>query len=89
MAMKWVSSSSAANEAFRLAASRGDVQRIRKSCDCGHINLDYGAYPPRHRGLEVAMRKMTLRVPTSFGEALKQVFVGSARVASPDLQNCK
>jgi hypothetical protein len=37
--------------------------------------------------LEVAMSKMMLKVPTSFGEALKQVFVGSPRVASPDLQN--
>jgi hypothetical protein len=35
----------------------------------------------------VAMNKMMLSFPTSFGEALKLVFVGTARVASPDLQN--
>lgn len=33
------------------------------------------------------MNKMTLKFPMSFGEAVKQVFVGAARVASPDLQN--
>ncbi len=33
------------------------------------------------------MSKMMLKVPTSFGEAFKQVFVGSPRVASSDLQN--
>jgi hypothetical protein len=33
------------------------------------------------------MNKMILRFPNSFGEAVKQVFVGDARVASPDLQN--
>ncbi|MGB8743270.1 MAG: hypothetical protein WCD52_24385 [Xanthobacteraceae bacterium] len=33
------------------------------------------------------MDKMTLKFPMSFGEAVKQVFVGAPRVASPDLQN--
>lgn len=33
------------------------------------------------------MTKMTLRFPHSFGEALKQVFVGAPHVASPDLDN--
>jgi hypothetical protein len=33
------------------------------------------------------MNKMMLQFPTSFGDAVKQVFVGSGRVASPDLQN--
>ena len=36
---------------------------------------------------EVAMNKMSLKFPTSFGEAVKQVFVGRRNVASPDLQN--
>jgi hypothetical protein len=36
---------------------------------------------------EVAMNKMMLKLPTSFGEAVKQVFVGRRNVASPDLQN--
>jgi hypothetical protein len=33
------------------------------------------------------MNKMTLKFPHSFSEAVKQVFVGAPRVASPDLQN--
>ena len=33
------------------------------------------------------MNKMMLKFPTSFGEALKQVFVGGHHVASSDLQN--
>lgn len=33
------------------------------------------------------MNKIMLRFPTSFGEALKQVFVGRHHVACPDLQN--
>jgi hypothetical protein len=37
--------------------------------------------------MEAAMDKMTLKFPMSFGEAVKQVFVGAPRVASPDLQN--
>jgi hypothetical protein len=37
--------------------------------------------------MEVAMNRMMLKFPTSFGEALKQVFVGRHHVASPDLQN--
>jgi hypothetical protein len=37
--------------------------------------------------MEVAMNKMMLKFPTSFGEALKQVFVGGLHIASPDLQN--
>jgi hypothetical protein len=36
---------------------------------------------------EADMNKMTLKCPNSFGEAVKQVFVGGPRVASPDLQN--
>jgi hypothetical protein len=36
---------------------------------------------------EVAMNKLMLKFPTSFGEAVKQVFVGRSNVASPDLQN--
>jgi hypothetical protein len=38
-------------------------------------------------GGEIAMNTMMPRFPTSFGEALKQVFVGGLHVASPDLQN--
>jgi hypothetical protein len=37
--------------------------------------------------MEVAMNKMLLEFPTSFGEAVKQVFVVRRNVASPDLQN--
>ncbi len=33
------------------------------------------------------MNKMMLKFPTCFGEAVKQVFVGTDRVASSDLQN--
>ncbi len=33
------------------------------------------------------MNKMMLKFPTSFGEAVRQVFVGRRNVASPDLQN--
>jgi hypothetical protein len=33
------------------------------------------------------MNKMTLKFPASFGEAVKQVFVGTPHVVSPDLQN--
>jgi hypothetical protein len=33
------------------------------------------------------MTKMMLQVPASFAEALKQVFVSTSHVASPDLQN--
>ena len=33
------------------------------------------------------MNSMMLKFPTSFGEAVKQVFVGRRNVASPDLQN--
>jgi hypothetical protein len=33
------------------------------------------------------MEKMMLKLPINFGEAVKQVFVGTSRVASPDLQN--
>ncbi len=33
------------------------------------------------------MSKMMLKFPINFGEAVKQVFVGTPRVASPDLQN--
>jgi hypothetical protein len=36
---------------------------------------------------EVAMNKMMLKFPTSFGEALKQVFVGGHHVASTDLRD--
>jgi hypothetical protein len=36
---------------------------------------------------EAAMNKMMLKFPTSFGEAVRQVFVGTPRVACPDLQN--
>jgi hypothetical protein len=36
---------------------------------------------------EATMNKMMLKFPNSFGEALKQVFAGAPRVASPDLQN--
>ena len=35
---------------------------------------------------EVAMTKMMLKVPTSFGEALMQVFAGGRYVSSPDLR---
>ena len=37
--------------------------------------------------VEVAMNKLTLKFPTSFGEASKQVLVRGYHVASPDLQN--
>lgn len=33
------------------------------------------------------MSKMTLKFSMSFGEAVKQVFVGASCVASPDLHN--
>ena len=33
------------------------------------------------------MSKMMLKVPTSFGEAVKQVFVGGRRVVSTDLRD--
>jgi hypothetical protein len=33
------------------------------------------------------MNKMILKFPTNFGEAVKQVFVGGARAASPDLRD--
>jgi hypothetical protein len=33
------------------------------------------------------MSKLTLKSPTSFVEAVKQVFVGTPHVAAPDLQN--
>ncbi len=33
------------------------------------------------------MKKMMLKFPINFGEAVKQVFVGTCRVASPDLQD--
>jgi hypothetical protein len=33
------------------------------------------------------VNKMMLKFPVNFGEALRQVFVGTPRVASPDLQN--
>ena len=33
------------------------------------------------------MNKMMLKFPTSFGEAVKQVFVSAPHVVSPDLQN--
>ncbi len=33
------------------------------------------------------MSKMMLKFPINFGEAVKQVFVGTPRVASSDLQN--
>ncbi len=33
------------------------------------------------------MNKMILKFPMSFGEAVKQVFVGTCRVASTDLQD--
>jgi hypothetical protein len=36
---------------------------------------------------EATMSKMMVKFPNSFGEAVKQVFVGAPRVASPDLQN--
>jgi hypothetical protein len=32
------------------------------------------------------MNKMMLKFPTSFGEAVKQVFVGGHQAASPDLK---
>jgi hypothetical protein len=37
--------------------------------------------------MEATVNKMMLKFPNSFGEAVKQVFVGAPRVASPDLQN--
>jgi hypothetical protein len=37
--------------------------------------------------MEVAMNKMMLKFPISFGEAVKQVFFGGCKVASSDLQN--
>ena len=37
--------------------------------------------------VEATMNKMMLKFPNSFGEAVKQVFVGPPRIASPDLQN--
>ena len=39
------------------------------------------------RDMEVAMDRMMLKFPTSFGEALTQVFGARHHVASPDLQN--
>jgi hypothetical protein len=33
------------------------------------------------------MNKMMLKFPTSFGEAVKQVFAGRRNITSPDLQN--
>ena len=33
------------------------------------------------------MDKMVREFPTSFGETVKQIFVGRRNVASPDLQN--
>ena len=36
---------------------------------------------------EVAMNKMMPKVPTSFGEAFKQIFVGGHHVASTDLRD--
>ena len=33
------------------------------------------------------MNKMVLKFPTSFGEAVKEVFAGGRHVGSPDLQN--
>jgi len=33
------------------------------------------------------MNKIMLKFPTTFGETVKQVFVGGRKVASPDLQN--
>jgi hypothetical protein len=44
-------------------------------------------YKVRFPVTEVAMNKMMLKFPTTFGEAVKQVFVGGRKVASPDLQN--
>ncbi len=54
--------------------------------------LNSAAVSKRERRLilpvtEVSMNKIMLKFPTGFGEAVKQVFVGGARVASPDLQN--
>jgi hypothetical protein len=60
---------------------------IRESCDLGHINLDPRAYRGHYREMEVAMSKITLQVPANLTEAIKQVFVGGPRIASPDLQN--
>jgi hypothetical protein len=37
--------------------------------------------------VEFAMSKIKLQVPASLSEALRQVFVGTPHVASPDLQN--
>jgi hypothetical protein len=36
---------------------------------------------------EVSMEKMMLKFPTSFGEAVEQVFVGGRHVASADLRD--
>jgi hypothetical protein len=33
------------------------------------------------------MNKMMLKLPTTFGEAVKWVFVGGRKLASPDLQD--
>ena len=59
---------------------------IRQICVSGDIVLDAGRIA-NLKDTEVAMNKMMLRFPNSFGEAVKQVFAGTPRVASPDLQN--
>jgi hypothetical protein len=57
---------------------------FRESCVRGHIAQRPGRIVTLP-DLEVAMNTRTF--PTSFGEALRQVFAGGYRVASPDLQN--
>jgi len=73
------------------------VIEIPKCCtlaaaDFGNLVITVTSlWMPRHTvrvlGMEVAMNKMLLKFPTSFGEAVKQVFVGRPDVVSPDLQN--
>jgi uncharacterized protein YjiS (DUF1127 family) len=72
---------------WRIAASAAQVARTFATLVLTVTSIQRQRRSVAAPGGEVGMNKMIPKFPTSFGEAVKQVFVGSHRAASPDLRD--